>query len=436
MKLSYDEFERTGDVDPLVLYTQAIKSAETRTKYDRTLRNMLCVMLEDILHGTFEERARELICRGREDPDWVRDLLLSVSRKLRERTEHAPDHPQYLNPSSFSNYFKPVKKLLDMNDVTIPWKRVYSTFPEQNNISNSTRGWTRAEIQKMLMHSHGPIDHAVILVCASSGIRVGGFEGLEWRDLTPIYYCEGDEKEARYNDHNGNHSNSKTTTKKRRLCVEDDNNEKNLTIACARLQIYRGSSEEYPAFITPEAYEALLEYKADWAHRVGHAPEPHEPMFIRMGDLPRKASKTLIKKRVQQVVSSAALRDEASIRNKPRRHTVPIMNGFRRFWNKSCKESLSGDSALSSLIKKEYMMGHAGLVSLDRNYFKTHMLELAEEYLHSVPALTINDTVRLRTENTKQANTINKITDERDAEIEGLRKMIVELTARFEESQK
>ena len=63
------------------------------------------------------------------------------------------------------------------------------------------------------------------------------------------------------------------------------------------------------------------------------------------------------------------------------------MNGFRRFWNKTCKESLSRDSPLGSLIKKEFMMGHTGLIKLDRNYFKTHTLELAEEYLNAVQIL-------------------------------------------------
>jgi hypothetical protein len=82
-----------------------------------------------------------------------------------------------------------------------------------------------------------------------------------------------------------------------------------------------------------------------------------------------------------------------------KRHEVPVMNGFRRFWNKACKESLSRDSPLASLIKKEFMMGHTGLVKFDRNYFKTQVLELAEEYLNAVPNLTISDEERIKTEN-------------------------------------
>ena len=62
----------------------------------------------------------------------MRDLLLSTSRKIRERTVLKPGHPEYLNPASFPNHFKPVKKMLDMSDVMIHWKRVCSTFtPER-----------------------------------------------------------------------------------------------------------------------------------------------------------------------------------------------------------------------------------------------------------------------------------------------------------------
>lgn len=47
------------------------------------------------------------------------------------------------------------------------------------------------------------------------------------------------------------------------------------------------------------------------------------------------------------------------------------------------------------------MMGHTGLIRLDRNYFQAHNLELVEEYLNAVPSLTISDVQRVRTENLK-----------------------------------
>ena len=86
MKLAIEEFERIGESDPLALFNQGIKAEETREKYTGMLRLVLCRTLEDILRGTFEERAGQLVRQGREDPGWARDLMLSISRKMRERT--------------------------------------------------------------------------------------------------------------------------------------------------------------------------------------------------------------------------------------------------------------------------------------------------------------------------------------------------------------
>ena len=56
-------------------------------------------------------------------------------------------------------------------------------------------------------------------------------------------------------------------------------------------------------------------------------------------------------------------------------------------------------------------MGHVGLVKLDRSYFKTHTLELAEEYLNAVPALTISNEFRLKAENAR----LRKEKDEKES---------------------
>ena len=45
------------------------------------------------------------------------------------------------------------------------------------------------------------------------------------------------------------------------------------------------------------------------------------------------------------------------------------------------------------------MMGHIGLTKLDKNYYKTHTLELAEEYINAIPDLTISDEERTKAEN-------------------------------------
>ena len=371
MKLTRDEFQRSKEQPPLELFRQGIRSKETKEKYERTLRWLLTNFLEEFLEGSFEERVTYLVKTAREDPSLIVDILLNISRKLRERTELAKEDKNYLNPSSFDNYFKPIKKLFDMTDISMPWRKIYSTFPALENLSDG-RGWTRQEIQEMLNFARGAIDRAIILVASSSCMRIGGFR-LHWDDLVPIY---------------------KVGEELRSELIESYTN---AILVCAAIRIYKGATEQYPAFITPEAYQALQEYKKEWIHQVGREPKPEEPMFKREGDLPIMATHSSIKKRVERMIEKAGLRKR--LKKGQRRHEVPIMNGFRRFWNKTCKESLSRDSPVGSLIKKEYMMGHSGLFKLDRNYFKTHMLELAEEYLNSVPALTISNEKRLLVDN-------------------------------------
>lgn len=208
-----------------------------------------------------------------------------------------------------------------------------------------------------------------------------------------------------------------------------ESEEEKSTIACAMLEIYKGTSSQYPAFITAEAYSALQDHKLEWTSEVGREPKLKEPIFKQQGSLLKRASTASIKKRVERMAEKAGLR--LPLPKGQKRYEVPIMNGFRRFCNKTCKESLSRDSPLASLIKKEYMMGHGGLVKLDRNYFKTHTLELAEEFLSAAPDLTISDEFRLRTENMRLRSERDRYAD--SDELKDMMKRLMEVERKNEE---
>lgn len=373
-RLTKEEFRRTDNESPLSLYYQGIKAKETKEKYTRTLRHIFCKVFEEIFEGSFEDRIDQFVRYSRKDPKYATDLMLNLSRILRERTELPKNDPDYFKPTSVDNYFKPIKKLLDMNEIPLAWSRVYVTFPEIDNISGG-RGWTRQEISRMLKFANGSMERAIILVLSSSAARIGGID-FTWKDIMPVYKV-------------GNELKIDIT----------ESEESESSIACAMLKTYSGTSCEYPSFITPEAYSAIMDYKTEWIRDVGREPEPCQPLFKTDGDLPRKLTPTAIKKRIGRIVKDASLRPPLS--KGERRYDVPLMNGFRRFCNKTLKESLSKDSPLGSLIKKEFIIGHSGLVKTDRNYFKTHVLELAEEYLNAVKDLTISNEERLRADKVK-----------------------------------
>lgn len=391
MKITKEDLANVETASPLELFEQGIRAKETKTKYTNTLRRILCEVLEEVLEGTFEQRATRLVREGKKNPIWVRNVILQISKKQRERTALPRDHPDYFNPSSMRNFFKPIKKLLDMNDVNLSWKRIYATFPEIDNVTES-HGWSKDEIRTMLRFCEGTIERAIILVSASSSIRVGGFE-IKWEHIRPIYHSD------------------------KGLSFD-----KGSEIACATISVYHGTSSAYPAFITPEAYTALQDYARVWEDEAGRAPALDDPVFKQSGPAVVGADSPSLKRRIDKIARKAGLRTDD--RRRERRFDVHIMNGFRGFWNKTCKEAASNDSPLASLIKKEYMMGHAGLVSLDRNYFKTRVLELAEEYVLVAPALTMDESEELRQINRAQSELISRLQTERDTRIEELERIM------------
>jgi len=371
LKLTREEIEVFSE-DPIELFYSGIKSPITKAKYTEILRRVLCEILEDVLKGSFEQRAKQLVMDSKEKPEWATTILLAIAKKLKERTALVSTDKNYLNPNSVPNYFKPIRKIFDMNAVPVAWPRIYAAFPESNN-NTEGRGYTRQEIQKMLNFAKGAMDRAIILVAASSGMREGGLV-LQWKDLRPVYKVG------------------------ERLTFEITESETNTaSIVCTVITIYRKSNEVNYAFITPEAYHALLDYKMTWFEETGRQPKDDDPIFKNAGPFIAPLTGAGIKARMYRVAKSSGV--WISPKGGQRRSEIPIMNGFRRFFNKTNKESISKDSSIGALIKKEYMMSHTGLVKLDRNYFQTHIMELVEEYLDAVPNLTISDVERTKAEN-------------------------------------
>ncbi|MFM7796497.1 MAG: integrase, partial [Candidatus Nitrosotenuis sp.] len=371
MKIENKDLQITNR-SALELFYHGIKSKETKDKYTRTLRRILNDVLENVLQGSFEDRASQLVNKAKMDPEWGMSVMLALSKKLKERSELPKNDPNYLNPSTIPNYFKPVRKLFEMNNVPLVWRRIMATFPELDN-NYKGRAYTRQEIGDMLKFGNGAIDRALVLIAASSGIRVGGFD-LTWGDITPVY---------------------KIRDKLTFGITESEQTD--ASIVCAILTIYKNTPDEYPGFITPEAYSAIQDYRKEWTRQIGKEPKPDDPLFKKDGVFVRRLPPNAIRSRIDDILRRAQLRIPL-VKGK-RRHEIPAMNGFRRFFNKVNKETISKDSPLAALIKKELMMNHIGLVKLDKNYYQAHISELIEEYLNAVPNLTISDEERIKAEN-------------------------------------
>ncbi len=165
---------------------------------------------------------------------------------------------------------------------------------------------------------------------------------------------------------------------------------------CGMIKIYADSNDEYFAFVTPEWLDIMQIYKESWIRETNRVPRPEDSLFKKSGGFVRELKPDSIRKRMERVVQDSGVRK--LLPNNKQKYNVPLFNGLRRFFNKQNKKSLSKNSKLASLILKETMMGHEGLIKLDKNYFKEHIDELIEEYLNSIPNLTIDDAGRKQLE--------------------------------------
>ncbi len=154
------------------------------------------------------------------------------------------------------------------------------------------------------------------------------------------------------------------------------------------IKIYSGSKWEYMVFITTECWNAIEEYKKYWTREIGKEPKPEDPFFKKQDPFVRPLTENGIRKRMERIIKDSSIR--MPLVKGHRRYEVPLFNGFRRFFNKANKKALSKNPTLAQLILKENMMGHVGLIKLDKNYFKTNIEEIIEEYLNAVSNLKSN----------------------------------------------
>lgn len=412
--------------DPVKTFYDSLKSEATKLQYDKRLRKVLCQFLRPILEGDpdieeqktqhgglkkhykdadFKIRMRQIVELGKKDPEKLEQILTTLIIKLKERTKIPKINPDYIKAQTVRNYFFPLQKLLEMNKVNLSWKLLHTHFPIDDE-KDTSRAYNREEIQSILEHCK--IDESMIVYMGiASGIRAGAFT-LEWKHIMPVYEYEG-----RY--------------------VWEDITEsivKNGKLICGMLRIYADSRFEYFAFITPETLKIIKEYKKYWTFLSQRTPSDNDPFFINRRSPFGELKDAGIRQRLRRTLIKSGYRPPLT--EGQRRHEVPIFNGFRRYFNKMIKTSLTKNSTLGSLIYQETMMGHEGLIKLDKNYFKTHATELIAEYIDCIPNLTISDSERQKVTIKKKDAKIDLLEKQKNEIIDSQKDEMARLNHRIE----
>lgn len=88
--------------------------------------------------------------------------------------------------STISTYYKAIKLFVDMNfdNPVVNWKKISKGIPSGRKSSND-RSPTLEELKKLSEYPDRRI-RPIVYLMASSGIRIGSFDTLRWKDVTPI----------------------------------------------------------------------------------------------------------------------------------------------------------------------------------------------------------------------------------------------------------
>jgi integrase len=243
-----------------------------------------------------------------------------------------------------------IKKFYEMNDIVLNWKKVAAYLGEMKRVSRD-RAYTHDEI-KILVDAADFRFKAVILLLASSGMRIGAIPGLRFSDLNKV----------------GN---------------------------IYKVTVYENTSEEYYTFTTPECAKAIDNY-FDYRKRCGEKLDSNSLLIRKRFDMD---DLEIVRKHVQPVTTDGLAHelDKHLIRcglktvdrvNKNPRKEVARAHGFRKFFTTQLV-----NAKLNPEIR-EMLLGHK--IGLTSAYYRPSEADLLEEYQKAIDLLTIDPSQRLQ----------------------------------------
>lgn len=109
--------------------------------------------------------------------------IISFLQFQKERTEKGE-----ITAATLGNFVKPLKLYCEISDVQIPWKKIVRGLPRGREAAND-RAPTLEEIRKLVQYPDRRIK-PIVYTMASSGIRIGAFDSLQWKHIIPPKYIE------------------------------------------------------------------------------------------------------------------------------------------------------------------------------------------------------------------------------------------------------
>jgi len=286
--------------------------------------------------------------------DGFDDFVLRDSKDIQRLVEdYVLQMRENEHPNTIPTHYYPVQSFLEMNDVSINFKKIRRLFPEKTKTAVE-RGWSTEEVQKMLSVTTDLRTRALILFENASGGRIGLFDELKIKHLHQI--------------------NDETYGK------------------CYAITGYAESKEEYVTFLTPEATKALDDY-LDYRKSRGHLISGNSSVFAGKSCSGEFTTSKNLGASVVYVAKKAGLRNPQL--KKGSRYPVPTNHGFRHRFN----ELLKSNNTVNPHIVEKFLSHKSRLIPLDSVYFSPNIETMFAEYKKVILLLTVNPSESLLLKN-------------------------------------
>ena len=342
-----------------MIFEQAIKSKQTKKIYTYHLER-------------FRKWAKIETFEG---------LLQAPEKDIQIMIEDYVIHLKNTNsPNTIPTYFSPIELFYVMNDVNINFKKIRKLFPDKVKRGNE-RGYTREEIQTILNNARSKRNKALILLLASSGVRIGAISGMKIKHLSRI---------------------------------EDSYS----------IVIYPGDKEEDYIFTTPEATKGIDDY-LEKRRKDGEYLNDESPLFRNAYQFGIQKVVPIQTDSITHVIGRLVSVIDRKKTGKTNRYDVAKNHGFRKFYATVIKSTQGITSTMS-----EKLINHVGVVQMDGSYFKPSKEVMFNAYKKSIPELILNDQQRILEEN-KKIEDRKIILEKKEEEILELKSMVKEVLDAF-----
>jgi len=317
------------------LFEQSIKSEETKKVYLACLNKYLQFPRKNLAES---------------DPKKVEEHIINFVISLKKQGKGL---------SAIHNYVCAIYKYYRIKDVYLNTNKINQFLPEFRK-SKKDRKYEYEEIQKLLEIADDRF-RTVILLLASTGMRIGAIPGIRLRNMEKV--------ESEYG-------------------------------TIYKITVYEGFNEEYITFCTPECTIAIDNYLA-MRKRYGEKLIASSFLIREQFDVRDQfaISKCNVMKgntltgKLIDLAERAGIRqrevlEEGKIRSTIRKD-VPIAHGFRKFFTSQLVEA-------DLKTELRWMLEGHSLKGNDSHYIRTTEKRLQEEYEKAIDRLTINEEFRLK----------------------------------------